>query len=211
MNTESNVEEIGQKLAAELFASTVALITDTWRKEFEARTSLDLPQNAIDGMVLESVCFGRYYLERRMLGTYEKKQEEKIKQAIKDTLVFYLSDLYFESPKKENDPEGHRKGIEELFEEMYRGVASGYDANKGDDIIELFKARLQLIFSEGKYKIGFMDMTFVKKMQVKLALFLDAISGGNSLKDVVVFDVQLLGNLARGIAASVSEIEVRPA
>lgn len=204
MSDDETAVDKGSKLAAEIFASTVVPITDTWRKVFEVRTSTKLPQGAVDQMVLESLIFGRYYVE-----AFLDEDDKAVKKAIGDTINFYLSELYFESTLKDSEPDKHASQISELFSKYYAGRKKEYASYEGGDIIELFKARLQLIFSEGRYDLAFMYMTLKKKLQVKLAFFLDAIGGHNSLSVKKVYDVAVLNALADDIAASVAAIEVR--
>jgi hypothetical protein len=206
---QQQLEEIAQKIAVEIFAITAAYTKDTWKVEFEAVTNYQIPQAAVDVMAIESIYFAIHYLRQRSKGIFSPQEEQFFNKKVIETIIFALSNLYFESPDKEKNPGKHKKYIEELFSSYFEKRLAAYSIYKGN-IGELFKEYIRLVFNDNDYKIKFVESTFRNRLRLKTAGILDALNGGKSKYAQDTFlDNKILDHYIKVVMNSLAEINMQ--
>lgn len=210
MNKE-DIKELANKIGAEILVRTAGFTKDTWRVEFEAITNIKIPMPAIDGMVLEGICFAIYYINKRAKGILDEKEEKQFIDDLKEYMIWSLSTLYFESPHKESDPKKHEEGVRELFNQYFDKRMKAYSEYNKGNVALLYKDLLMYVFNGNEsINIKFVQGTFKNRFMIGLAKTLDAMGGGKSgVSKYTELKTEVLDNYSKLIVESLFEIDIQ--
>ncbi|MFA5829453.1 MAG: hypothetical protein WC843_03085 [Candidatus Gracilibacteria bacterium] len=208
--TKDQIDNFASKIAASIYNGTSVFTTDKWIVEFETISNYKIQRSVIDGVVLVSLYFGIYFIQRKAQTFFDDQKLKVFNEELKRVIIFYLSTVYFESVDKEQNPEKHLKRVKDTFEALFSQSMDAYSSYTGGNITILFKAFVQNEFNSSivSPKIKFTKNSFKNRFLINLAMVM---GGPNaSFANDTVLDEKILDNYVQNIVSTLTEIDFHP-
>lgn len=185
---------MGSKIGAQIFATT-ATLNDAWRNEL---ITLNLPNEVLNKLWLETSFFGAFLLLKRFTASLEEEERKLVNKAVREAWVFLISDVVFE--------EGKNSDLKNYIIAKYDRTLEMYQNYKDVDAKTLFCDLLKDAFNSSKdSKMKFIENSFWNRFKLKSAFFLAALGGSKEFMDQHRHEVYLPNENLTAFATSAAQ------
>lgn len=193
---------------AALVGDIVQTSVSSWRAELKVLKNVEVHPSIFATLLLEATIFGHYYIQEKFRQYINKDDYDSFSYALNEQVI-YISSLLFEHKDKEEDFEGHKKMIREMYELFAPAVHQQLSQYKGNSILDILQVNLKRIFNTSDYStVRFFENTILNQLRMKIAALLTSDDGANNkyVNDIFL-DEKIVNTLAQTLLLEFSKLD----
>lgn len=188
------LQDMSSKINAQILATTAAL-NDAWRNEL---ITLNLPNEVLNKLWLETSFFGAFLLLKRFATPLEEEKRKFVNKAVRDAFTFTIPAVVFGDDKNSD--------LKNYITAEYDRTLEMYQNYKGVDVKALFRDLVRDTFNTSKdSKMKFVENSFWTRFKLKLAFFLAALGGNKEFMEQHQHEVYLPNENLTAFATSAAQ------